>query len=138
MKRSLVLLALLLAAVGSAGAWNYHQNLAAERAEFRPYRGYTEEDLAALAEAYRQEVEQLTDRYEAARGVRADVSGGGLLDEQVRKFERAQQAGSRVREIGSRLSVREADLREIQEEQRRRVAERDQVRLFLRRLLTLR
>ena len=48
-------LALLLVVLVAGVGWNYHRNVAREQAEFRPYRGYSDADLAALVAAYEQE-----------------------------------------------------------------------------------
>jgi hypothetical protein len=131
------LLLVLIFAMGIGGAWNYRRNLAAEQGEVRPYRSYGDADLEQLIEAYRSEVAGLEQRYESLRGQRAEEKGGVHFQDRVDDFERAQRAGTRVRATGASLSEGEAALRELEEEQRRRLAEADPLRLHLRRLLTL-
>lgn len=114
----LVLLLVLLGLLGGVGAWNYQRNLAAEAQEVRPYRTVSEGDLETLIAAYEGEIAQLESRYTRARrqGAAAAPAGGDRFD----AFEQAQQRGRAVREVGYRLSEREAALEELRKEQQRR------------------
>lgn len=131
-----VLLVVVLVAA-AAGAWNYQRNARAEQQAFRPYASYSDANLASLTEAYGGEVEALRVRYERARGSSAGVRDRELLGEQVREFERVQRASQSVRDLGTQLSEREAALRDLETEQAQRERDRDQLAVFLRRLLTL-
>ena len=131
-KKLLVLL--LILAVG--GAYNYQRNVKQEELQLRPYRGYSDSDLQALLEAYRTDADQLAKRYGAVRKVRSTVRGGGLIDEQVRQFEEIQRRGDEVRDAGAQISMREADIAQMEREIRLRDQERDRLRLFLRRVAT--
>jgi hypothetical protein len=129
-------LLLILVLCGGAGAWNYHRNLQAERAEPRPYRSLTEEALASLAAALEAEVEDLTSSYEAASGRKVSITEEALLGEKVREFERVQSISQSTRAIGQRLSQSEGSLQRVRKELRRREEESDLLRLHLRRLIS--
>jgi hypothetical protein len=132
------LLLVLLVALGVAGAYNYSRNTAAEQEETpRPYSGYSDAELAALIEAYEHEVEDLESRYEVAKSRDFETSSGGLIDERIGEFERAQQWGDSTRSIGADVAEQEAVLRELRKEQMLRGASADSLELHLRRLLTI-
>lgn len=128
-------LLLVLLTLGGAGGWNYHRNLQLENAEPRPYRGLAEEQLADLAAALEAELDADTRRYEAASGRKVKVRDEPLLAEQVVEFERVQAISRSTRELGQKLSETQGSLRRVEQEQRRREAERDRLRVHLRRLL---
>lgn len=134
----LLLLLVLLGLLGGAGTWNYRRNMAAEQAEYRPYRSYSSEDLASLRAAYEQEIEAYGRRYAAATGRSVEVAGGRQLADQIQEFERVQRISQATRSLGSQLSQRQADVRRIAEEQQRRVGESDRLMFHLRRLVTVR
>ncbi len=134
----LVLLALVvLAMVG--GAWNYQRNLGLEAQQegVRPFRGYSDEALEQLSEAYSQEAETLTRDYQASRlkrnGVRAVQ---GLITEKIDEFERVQKIRKSIRSATTEVATSEARLREILEEQNFRKGQED-VMLHVRRLTSL-
>jgi hypothetical protein len=129
-------LLLLLPLLGGVGAWNYHRNLEIEKAEPRPYRGLSEANLADLAEALQAELDAYTRRYQKATGRKVDVRDAQLLGEQVREFERVQAVSRDTRELGEQLSKTQGSLHRVQQEQRKRDAERDRLRLTMRRLLS--
>ena len=131
----LLLAFLVLLVVG--GAYNYQRNLAKEAKQLRPFREYTDADLETLLGAYRADAEGLSKRYQSLSRGRPEVPGGGLIDEQVRQFERVQRRGERVRETGAALSMREADIAQLEREVRLREQERDRFGLFLKRVATL-
>lgn len=114
--RQLLLVLVLLALVGGAGAWNYDRNLKAEEALPRPWKGYSDADLQSMADAYRQEVEQYSKRWNTARGERTQARDRGLVGDAAREFERVQERGRRVRELKSEMAERQVALEEIQEE----------------------
>lgn len=131
------LLVVLLVGLLCAGGYNYHRNWQAEQEEFRPYRSYSDADLEVLIAAYEGETDSLDGRYERLRDQRVKPRDRQLLGDQVREFERAQRRGRNVRETGAALSVREAELADLRAELAKREAERDELALHLRRLLTL-
>src|SRR5690606_31777132 len=102
----------------AAGAWNYHRNLAAERAERakRPLSGYATADLEALAEAYRAEVRRLSGRYEAARRRRVETESRAFFGDQIAEYERGRRASRQRREAGASLGETEAALRDVEQE----------------------
>lgn len=118
--RTLLLVLVLLVLLGGAGAWNYNRNLAAEEAVPRPWKGYSDADLQAMADAYRQEVEQYSKRWDAARGQRAQVRDRDLVGDAAREFERVQEQGRHVRELKGAMAERQVVLQEIREEIRLR------------------
>jgi hypothetical protein len=131
------LFGLVLLVAAGAGAWNYHQNLRAEQAEIRPYRGYSDADLAALIAAYESEAEVLGRRYDAVKGRRSQARDTGFIGDQVQEFERIQREAGRTRAAGADVSERDAALRDLEKERRVRAEERDVLRTFLRRLTTV-
>lgn len=132
-------LLVLLGVLVAAGGYNYHRNLELEAAQEgpRPYESYSEADLQALLEAYRSEAEALERRYEAARRQRVGEQRGGLLDENIRAFETAWKQGAATREIGGQVAMRQAAIRDLEEELARRESQRDVMALHLKRLLTI-
>jgi hypothetical protein len=130
-------LLLLLALVAGLGTWNYHRNLEREAAEYRPFRGYTEEELEALAGAYEHKKGADSRRYEQAAARRVDARTKGYFDEQVQEFERAQRVGEARKVAQGELAESQATLKLIDKERRRRAQERDKLKLFLKRVLTI-
>jgi hypothetical protein len=121
----------LLAALGGAGAWNYNRNLRAEEAEPRPYRGYTDADLAALLEAYEGELEGLRGRSGGAGGA---APGGPMLRDNVRAFERTRAAADAARVRAGELAGQEAVVRDLRKEQQHRAQMGSGIAVHLRRL----
>ena len=134
---SVVALLLLLVIAGGAGAWNYRRNLALEDDVYRPFRGYTDEALADLAEAYesRQDVDR--QRFDAASSRRVNAQEKAYFDQQVREFERVQRAHAGKQEVRARMAESQTTLKLLDEERRLRANEGDRVALFLKRLLTI-
>jgi hypothetical protein len=130
-------LLLLLVLVGGLGAWNYRRNLEREAAEYRPFRGYTEEELGHLADAYETKKGTDSRRYERAAARRVEAHTKGYFDEQVREFERAQRVAGARKVAQDELAASQTTLKLIEKEQRRRAQERDKVKLFLKRVLTI-
>lgn len=135
--RTLMLLLVLVGLVGGAGAWNYNRNLGEEEALPRPWKGYSEADLQALADAYRTEIEQYSSRWDRARTRRVQARDGGHLDDRAREFERAQAHGQRVRELKGALAERQVSLEQIEEELALRRSLGTGLQLHLNRLLSL-
>ena len=130
---SLGALALLLAVLVGGAAWNYQRNLARERAEFRPYRGYSDADLAALIGAYEQESKRSGRRYDSAKDRRAHVQAKDDVMGNVREFERAQRVRLAARDARSDYAGARASLEGLQEEAALRAKDRSQWQVFLRR-----
>ena len=91
---ALPMLLLLLAILCGGGAYNYQRNVALEKQEPRPYRGYTDEQLEQLAAAYEGEKAKDSQRYEKASSRRATAQGKAYFQDQVDEFERVQRAGA--------------------------------------------
>ena len=131
-----VVLLLVLVLVGF-GAWNYRQNLAAEREELasRPFANYTNAALEALEENYRVEISEYerlyAEQYKSRVGAR-DTDG---IQAGVREFERVQKTSYHLRDLRGGAAEREAMLREVEKEigYRGRLAEG--AMLHIRRLL---
>ncbi len=134
---SFVQLLLLLAIVGGAGGWNFHQNLEAEKREHCPYRGYSEEDLDTLREAYAGHTDLTNDRYQKTVSKRAEARSLSLLGEQVREFERVQVIAREKRDARDRLADSQATLHLIEQEQQKRAQEKDALKLFVRRVVSI-
>ena len=104
----LLMLGVLVAILGGAGAWNYQRNLAEEAKEPRPYRSLSDADLQQLRAAYEGEIARLDPRYQKASQQRVRVSKGGHHDDRVREFERVQRHSRSVRELSYGLAEKEA------------------------------
>ena len=131
-----LLLFVLLALAGGLGAWNYQRNVAAERAEQRPFRTYSDADLDSLTEAYRAEVETYTKLYEARTGRKVSINEHAHTDQKLREFERVQRISQDTRALVTELAQRHVAIEQLDAERRKRVKEKDVVMLFLKRLLT--
>ncbi len=132
-----VLLLLLLLGAAGAGAWNYQRNVELEKQVMRPYRGISDAELGSLRSAYEAEIEEFRRRYEQLSGYRPQVRDGRYFDQKVDEFERVQKVSVQVRAIGRELAEREGDLQRIAQEETLREGERDKLKLFLRRVLTI-
>jgi hypothetical protein len=131
-----LLLFVLLALAGGFGAWNYQRNVAAERAEPRPFRSYSDADLDSLTEAYRAEVDIYTKRYEARTGRKVSINEHVHTDQKLREFARVQRISQGTRDLASQLAKRHVAIEQLDAERRKRAEERNVVKLFLKRLLT--
>lgn len=96
-----LILAILLVG-GAAGGFLYHNFQQNE--EFRPFRGYSDEGLKELADAYGEQFEVLDGRYQKLSENRAKVQEHDYLGEKVQEFERMQAIGKRTREAGQEVS----------------------------------
>ncbi len=130
----LAALCLLLAILAGAGTWNYRRNVAAEESVPRPYRSYSDGDLEVLIAAYQGEIDGLKRRHAGRGDQRVRVREGGLIDDQVREFERVQRHGRAVRALGRQIAVREASLDVLRSEQRLREQQSDRLKLLFRRV----
>jgi hypothetical protein len=131
-KSRLLPLAVLLAILAGAGAWNYQRALEAEAATPRPYRGYATADLESLAGAYESELEALRRR---AAGTPATRTASG--SDRFGEFERVQRQSRAVRSLAREISEREITLAEIERERSQRARESDRLGLFLRRVFSI-
>ena len=134
---ALPMLLLLLAILCGGGAYNYQRNVALEKQEPRPYRGYTDEQLEQLAAAYEGEKAKDSQRYEKASSRRATAQGKAYFQDQVDEFERVQRAGAGRKAAQLELAESESQLKRLRAELSRRAGERDRFALHMRRLLTL-
>jgi hypothetical protein len=111
-------LLVLLALVAAAGAWNYHRNWLRDRAEEkpRPYRAFSDTDLARMEEAYRLELAKFNDRYGSQRSRRVVARDRGLIGDQIDEFERVQRAAQRSRQLSGTAAELQVQLDHIAEE----------------------
>ena len=131
------MLLMLLAVLMGAGGWNYNRNLQVEKQEHRPYRAYSDADLAKLAAAYQTEVDTLTQRFQRATGSTVPITSGGLIGEQVREFERVQNLSRSTRAIIDALAKNQVQLDLVEDEIARRAADASAIGLHVRRLTQL-
>jgi hypothetical protein len=119
---ALIPVLLLLVLLAGAGAWNYNRNLTRERAEEkpRPYKAYSDDDLAQLEEGYRIELAGFNKRFGSQRSRRIEVRNRGLIADQIDEFERVQQAARRSRGFTGEAAALQAQLDRIVEERRTR------------------
>lgn len=132
------LLLVLLGLLVGGGYWNYQKAVEAEEAVYRPFRGYTQEALEQLVEAYEADRDHSAGRYEAAASRRVDARGRAYFQEQVEEFERVQQAGRQTRDLRNRVAESQATLKLLEEELSLRAQEKDKLMLILRRAFTIR
>ena len=137
-KNSVALLVALLALGGGLGTWNYQRNLAEERAEPRPFGSYSDADVESLTAAYRAEVDAYTKRYQALSGQKPSIREHAYVDQKISEFERVQRVARGNREIVSQLAKRQVALEQLEDERRKRTAERNFVLVFFKRLLIYR
>lgn len=133
------LILLVLVLLGAAGEHNYQRNLTLEEQKMpRRYRGYSDVEIVQLIGAYQEEVKALEARYgDTKRRNQIETRGGGLLDEQIGEFERAQQAGASTRAAGADAAQKAAILRELQRERTLRSDGLDSLKIHLRRMFTI-
>jgi hypothetical protein len=131
--KGLAFLAVLLMA---AGGWNYKRNADIENAKPRPYRGYSDVDLAVLMDAYGGEVERHSRTLEAVGRDDVVVQGRARLRDQVREFERVQKVHDQRRSLKGNVAENEASRSQIKLELQKRAADRPAYRMVLRRVTT--
>jgi len=132
-----VALLLLLGILIGVGTWNYRRNLVAEQAEYRPFRGHGDEAVAQLVAAYESQRERDSKRYQAAAGRTVTVRGKDYFGEQVQEFERIQEISANTRALRDELAEGQTTLKLLKEEQEKRAEERQKMKIFFRRLLTV-
>jgi hypothetical protein len=134
---SVVQLLVLLAILVGAGAWNYRRNAAVEENDYRPFRGYTDEAIEQLIDAYEGQHELTSKRFDAATGHDVKVEGKAYLGEQVQEFERVQRISQSTRALRDDLAESQTSLKLLKEEAAKRAGERQKLKTFLKRLLTV-
>ncbi len=127
----------LLLALAGVGAWNFHRNLSAEAAVYRPFRTHSDEDLTQLAGAFGNQRDQVSAHYDAVAAQRAPAFERSHFDQKVQEFERVQRAGDAKKAVGAELAKSTTTLKLLAEEERMRQLERNAVKLFFKRLLTI-
>ena len=138
-KVSWVALLLVLLLLGAGGAFNYRRNLEREIAEQGPrqFAGYSDQDLEALRQAYRQETEAYRKRWNARHAARSDARRQALMGEAVREFERVQRSSAGLRQMTAGVAEGEARIAGIEREQAYRSRLAGGLTLHLERLVTL-
>ena len=129
-------LALVLVLLVGAAGWNYQRNFAREQGEFRPYRSYSDADLATLLAAYEQESKTTGRRYDAVVDRRAHVKAQGDVMGNVHEFERAQRLRLAARDARSDFAEARTSLDGLRKEVARRARDRSPLQVFLRRAFT--
>ena len=117
---SILVLLVLLTAMICGGAWNYQRNLELESEEqgSRPFKGYTDEALVQLLDAYEQDAKRFERKYQSSLGQRQGVrQTNGLISERIGEFERVQRQGDQIRIATAEVAVLDARVREIRDEQ---------------------
>jgi len=134
---SVTLLLLVLAVLVGAGAWNYRRNAAVEEDVYRPYRGYTDAAIEQLIDAYENEHERSSKRFETAASRRVNVEGKAYFGEQVQEFERVQKISQNTRALRDGIAESQTSLKLLREESAQRARERQKLRLFFERLFSV-
>jgi hypothetical protein len=134
---SAILLLLVLAILVGAGAWNYRRNAAVEEEDYRPFRGYTDEAIEQLIDAYEDQHERSSKRFEAAASRKVNVEGKAYFGEQVQEFERVQGISKNRRALRDGIAESQTSLKLLRDEASKRARERQKLRLFFERLFTM-
>jgi hypothetical protein len=132
-----IALLLLLVIAAGAGAWNYRRNAVAEDNDYRPFRGYTDEAIEQLIDAYENQHDDRSQRLDRATSHNVKIQGKGHYDEQIREFERVQRVSRNTRALRDELAESQTSLKLLREEAAKRAAERQKLRIFFKRLLTI-
>ena len=111
--------------------------LTAETAVHRPFQGHTDADLDALTGALRARSKTQAERYEVAASRRAVPGTKSYFDEQLAEFERVQRAGESKRQAQRELAGSRVTLKLLKDERVYRARERERVKIFFERLLTI-
>ena len=102
--------------------------------------GYSQPDGSVretLREAYAGHTDLTNDRYQKTVSRRAEARPLSLLGEQVREFERVQVIAREKRDARDRLADSQATLQLIEQETRKRAQEKDALKLFFRRVVSI-
>ena len=135
--RSVIMPLLVLAILVGAGAWNYRRNAAVEEEDYRPFRGYTDEAIEQLIDAYEDQHERSSKRFEAAASRKVNVEGKAYFGEQVQEFERVQGISKNRRALRDGIAESQTSLKLLRDEASKRARERQKLRLFFERLFTM-
>ena len=128
---------ILLLILGVAGGWNYHRNAVIENNVPRPYRGYSDDELHQMISAYQGEVEMQMAHYRKAGDVnKVVVQGGGLLEERIGEFERAQRASKDRRDRAYKVTDNQILVDQLAKEQMARERDRPTYKMIFRRVTT--
>jgi len=128
---------ILLAILCAAGGWNYHRNAQIDDAVPRPYRGYSDEELQQLISAYQNEVDiQLAHYRKHAGAQQVDVQGGGLLEDRIDEFERAQRASRQRKERAYQVTENQILVEQLAKEKMARDMDRPVYKMIFRRVTT--
>jgi hypothetical protein len=117
-------LALLLALLVGAGAWNYWRNSQADAKEYRPFRGYTDQEIAQLTAAYEADRDHDKSRWEKVERGRVAVKDKAFLGDQVQEFARVQRISESKRAVRDQVAESQATLKLLQAEKRKRAQEK--------------
>ena len=131
-------LMVLLALLVGVGGWNFVQNTRVENAQPRPYRNYSDADLAPLIAAYQSQIDGRDQTLRAASQQKVGIRDGGLIGQRLDDFARVQEVGRKRRELAGRVSDSEHALEQVQLEIEKREEDRPIYKLILRRLITIR
>ena len=128
---------LLLLVLVVAGGWNYHRNSVIENAVPRPYRGYSDDELDQMISAYQGEVEIQMARYRSAGNLnKMEIQGGGLLEDRIDEFERAQRASQKRRDRAYKVTDNQILVEQLAKEQMARDRDRPVYKMIFRRVTT--
>lgn len=120
-----------------AGGWNYHRNAVIENSAARPYRGYSDQELNQMISAYQEEVEiQMAHYRKAGDANKVVVQGGGLLEERIGEFERAQRASQKRRDRAYKVTDNQILVEQLAKEQMIRDRDRPIYKMIFRRVTT--
>jgi hypothetical protein len=120
-----------------AGGWNYHRNAVIENSAPRPYRGYSDQELNQMISAYQEEVEiQMAHYRKAGDANKVVVQGGGLLEERIGEFERAQRASQKRRDRAYKVTDNQILVEQLAKEQMIRDRDRPIYKMIFRRVTT--
>jgi hypothetical protein len=129
-------LTLLVLIAGALGV-NYHRNYqidAESDKRSRPFAHYSEEDLGAMTDGYRQE------RTAASQEVgvrRVETRERHHFQDKVDEFERVQRATRRIRDRSSELAQLESELAQLEAEQQIRSRDGSDAMVHLERMFRL-
>ena len=116
---ALPVVVVLLLAVAGAGAWNYHRNLELERAADpdRRYQSYETQDVQALRDAYRSELESVRADLVRTKGQRdRRAQDTGSIAGNVEQFAETTVRSAAIREAAGDVAEREGQVEELETE----------------------
>jgi len=108
-----------------------------ENAVPRPYRAYSDEELNQMISAYQGEVETQMARYRNASGAnKVEIQGGGLLEDRIDEFERAQRASQKRRDRAYKVTENQIVVDQLAKELVIRERDRPIYKMIFRRATT--